>query len=232
MLYLKPSEEKKLTFEVDINGVETSNLKGYVRFELYGAEYGFPAEIERNKITATIPPLTEVVKRNIESGTVIVVRLEMFTDKYYFSPWSGEVKFSNPMDIKAKLKEDETPGIKTKLVTSEIEESKLSKKGSIDKEKSLESKDIRGIMHEVLTEMVPTKKKKVSESTKKEKEAVTKEYIRNITEAGIIKYIEKAGSKNKDIQRIILEQARTAAQSNDNFKILKEVVKIMQKKRG
>lgn len=227
MLYLKSSEEKKLTFEVDIHGVETTNLKGYVRFELYGAEYGFPAEIERNRITATIPPLTEVVKKDIEDGTVINARLEMFTDKHYFSPWSGEVKVGAPMDIRAKLKEDKTPGIKTKLVTSEVEE-KPNKK----EEKTVESKDLKSLIKEVLTEMVPTKKKKVIESSQKQKDIITKEYLRNITEDGIIKYIEKAGTKNKDVQRIILQQARTAAQSTDNFKVLKEVVKIMKKKRG
>jgi 3-oxoacyl-[acyl-carrier-protein] synthase III len=137
------------------------------------------------------------------------------------------------MDIRAKLKEDKVPGIKTKLVTSELQESQPAKKETKEQgEKSLDSKNLKSLIYEVLNEMKPASKKKVSESAKKEKEVVTKEYIRNITEAGIIKYIEKAGTKNKDIQRIILEQARTAAQSNDNFKILKEVVKIMQKKRG
>jgi|WetSurSiteA1Bulk_404760.scaffolds.fasta_scaffold00566_14 hypothetical protein len=232
MLYLKSSEEKKLTFEVDIHGVETGNLKGYVRFELYGAEYGFPAEIERNRITATIPPLTEIVKKDIEDGTVINARLEMFTDKHYFSPWSGEVKVGAPMDIRAKLKEDKTPGIKTKLVTSELEESKSAKKENIKEEKALESKDLKSMIREVLTEMVPTKKKKVSESSQHKKEEITKEYLRNITEDGILKYIEKAGAKKKEIQTIILNQARAAAGSTDNFKVLKEVVKIMKKKRG
>jgi hypothetical protein len=232
MLYLKASEEKKLTFEVDIHGVECNDLKGYVRFEIYGAEYGFPAEIERNRITAVIPPLTEIVRKDIEDGTVINARLEMFTDRHYFSPWSGEVKVGAPMDIKATLKDDiKGPGIKTRLLTSESEDSKPKKEIKSKEEKSLDSDGVKNLIFEVLNEMKGSEKKSLVESTKK-KTGITKEYLRNITQEGIIKYIEKAGTKNKDIQRIILEQARTAAQSNDNFKILKEVVKIMKKKRG
>ncbi len=104
MLYLKADEPRTLTFEVDIRGVGQGELKGYVRLFINDAEHGFPVSIDDGVITADIPPLTEVVRlKTMDDGDVIEAKLELMTDQHIFTPWSGEVKVSVPMGIKAKL---------------------------------------------------------------------------------------------------------------------------------
>jgi hypothetical protein len=71
---------------------------------------------------------------------------------------------------------------------------------------------------------LPPKKKQVSE-----KEAMMKK-LKNITEDGVYKYIEKAGTKNPKIKELIYEQAAAAAQSGEPYKILRQVVQIMKKR--
>lgn len=235
MLYIKANEEKRLAFETDIQGVDCNNLKGYVRFSIYGAEYGFPVEIDNKKITAVIPPLIEIVKRDIEDGSVVEAKLELFTEKHYFSPWSGEVKVGAPMDVRAKLKEDvKGVGISTKLLTDSKEE--LKKVAVKEPEEKFDKNMIIAeLLSEIRKELSFARKKKRQETPiiteKKTSNKITKESLKNITEDGIRKYISQAGTKNPRIQEIILDQARAAAGSSDNFKVLTEVVKIMKRKR-
>lgn len=244
MLYINANEEKRMIFEVDVHGIDSKELHGFVRFNLYGYEVGFPAEIEHKKITALIPPLLEVIEKEIEDGTVIEGKLELFTDRHYFKPWEGEIKVGAPMGVKAKLTgESSGPKIKTRLVNKEsVEEPKvLTEEGSVTKE------DIRSIIFDTLKNL--TSKKNLTESDKKGSKKLqkrrselkessvpsnpkwTQENLRNITEDQIISYMERKGTKNQMVQEVILNKARTAAGSDDNFKIFREVVKTLRKPR-
>lgn len=252
MLYLNASEEKRLTFEVDIQGIESKELQGYVRFMLYGVEYGFPVEIEHKKITAHIPPLIKIVEREIEDGSVINAKLEVFTDKNYFKPWEGEIRVGAPMGVKAKLSDDPKLNleVKTKLLTpQEAKEEDVEEKTTKD--------DIKKVIGEVLKEMMGKKKNdSVIEENKKEqlvkekldkyrsdkiidtelkssKKGLTKEDMKNnITEDFIYRYMAKVGSKKKKIQEIIYNKAIQAAGTGEPYEVLKEVVKIFGKKKN
>jgi hypothetical protein len=61
------------------------------------------------------------------------------------------------------------------------------------------------------------------------KKVVTKEDIMNVTEDQIYIYIDRAGTQNPDVQKIIYEQASQGAVSN--YDILKNVVKIIKRKK-
>ena len=242
MLYLNANEEKRLTFEVDVHGVESNELHGSVRFHLFGVDYGFVAEIEHKKITAYIPPLTEVVGKEIEDGTVVEARLELYTDVHYFKPWEGEIKLGAPMQVKAELSipESDKKHIKTKLLTSENSEYRkretkknISGDDRIDRLEKLveamakqmmsEDKNIgskKEVIQEVKNNDIP-----VSKSNKK----WSKKKLKNITEEEIIKFMERAGTKNKTIQEIILNEARANAKSGDKYKVFLEVVKTLRK---
>lgn len=300
MLYLNANEEKRLVFEVEIHGVETKDLQGSVRFLLHGVEYGFPADIESKKIVALIPPLTEVVGRDIEDGTIMEAKLELFTDRNYFRPWEGEIKLGAPMQIKATLESENKfkVGIKTKLVNPVIAEDSPPSKKEVKRETIIREdekqvltnegeslkKAVMSVMKEIglLNPPAPapvSKKTKITESAKPKKKiaeqlpapqvrksvtqtderkseqesindfiqeklmsigkpfrapreakkVVTKEDIMNVTEDQIYVYMERAGTKNPDVQKIIYEQASQGAVSN--FDILKNVVKIIKRKK-
>lgn len=298
MLYLNANEEKRLVFEVEIHGVETKDLHGAVRFLLHGVEYGFPADIESKKIMVLIPPLTEVVGKDIEDGTVMEAKLELFTERSYFRPWEGDIKLGAPMQIKATLENENKSkfGIKTKLVNPVITEDSPPSKKEVKKEtirredekqvptnegESLK-KAVMSVMKEIgllnylnttpkktkITESVKPKKKTVEQSPvpqvrkpiiqanegkseqesindfiqeklmsvgkpfrapRDSKKVITKEDIMNVTEDQIYVYMERAGTKNPDVQKIIYEQASQGAVSN--YDILKNVVKIIKRKK-
>jgi hypothetical protein len=245
MLYLNANEEKRMVFEVDIRGVEANELNGYVRFNLYGVEIGFPVEIEHKKITALVPPLVEVVEREIEDGTVIEGKLELFTDRHYFKPWEGEIKIGAPMGIKAKLSGENTgPKISTKLVSREISEPVLEKEERISSEitkediQSMIFNTLKGLMKgkentlesTLLSEKTTLSKPKRSQISE-QKKRWTKEKLKNITEEEIIAYMNRKGTKNKMVQEVILNEARSKAKSSDNFKVFVEVVKALKKPR-
>lgn len=201
MLFIKANEEKQLTFEANIQGVDSKNLRGFVRFMIEDKEYGFPIKIHNNKIYANIPPLQEVVKQDIVDGTEIEAKLEIFIDKYYFTPWNGKVRIESPVEIKATLEEEKVDfDISVQMI------SETTKK----KEQIIETEKIK-------PKKVPSKKELI------------KEQLKNITEDDIKKYMERAGSKNPIIQDLILEQVRASTGSTDNFIILKEVIKLLKK---
>ena len=62
-----------------------------------------------------------------------------------------------------------------------------------------------------------------------EKKALLKESLRNPTEEDIYRYMEKAGTRTKHIQDLVYEQASQKAKNN--FEVLKNVVKLLKKKR-
>ena len=70
----------------------------------------------------------------------------------------------------------------------------------------------------------------LGEDKKDVKGMTLEEFKRNLTKEDILKYIEKKGTKNAEIQELIYEQAKIAASKDTPPHILKEVVKIMRKK--
>jgi len=261
MLYIKADEPRTLTFEVDIRGVGQGELKGYVRLNINDAEHGFPVSIDDGMITADIPPLTEVVRlKTIEDGDVIEAKLELMTDQHIFTPWEGEVKISVPMGIKAKLSNESMKPVNdggpmvAKVV--ETKEDKAASKEKISEFDTSEEtmlkdnqkkykKELMAMVADTVKQMglVPSGSapetlmeddklvKEVKKQKKLNEKDLLKKKIKNITEDQIYKYMEKAGTKNRKIQELIYEQSVAAAGSGEPFKVLKQVVKILKKRR-
>lgn len=200
MLYLDINEEKTLTFEVEINGVGCDEMCGSVRFQYEDMEYGFPVVIDESKITTVIKPLNKLFP-NIKNGTVFEARLDLNTETYYFSPWQDEITVQAPVSVEAKLSGPSVKpvGVKAKVIVNE--------------EKAIKT---------------PTKqpKKVITESNP---DKWSKEKLKNITEKQIFEFMERAGTKNKKIQKVIFESAQANAKSADNFAIFTNVVKALKK---
>jgi len=73
--------------------------------------------------------------------------------------------------------------------------------------------------------------KEVTKEKKANRKDLMKKKLRNITEAQVYKYMEKAGTKSPKIQELIYDQSVAAAGSGEPFKVLQQVVKILKKRR-
>jgi len=257
MLDLKPDQPRTLTFEVEVQGVPKEELRGYVRFMINDSEHGFPVEIGDGVITAEIPALTDVVKlNNVQDGDIIEAKLELMTERRIFVPWNDEIKITAPDEIKVRLTSESVESRPKKVVKSSrkprkrapkkkvVKESKKVVKKKVVKKRILEDDEsykdelVRLAMKtfdnipksESKTEtlMEASEEERLSEIKNKD-ELVNK--IKNITKEGVYKYMERAGTKNPKIQDLIYEQAIAVAGSDTPFRVLKEIVKILKKRR-
>lgn len=210
MLYLDINEEKTLAFEVEINGVGCDEICGKVRLEYNDVEYGFPAVIEEGKITTVIMPLKELFP-DIKNGTTLNAKLELNTDKYYFSPWQGQIKVQAPVSVEAKIIEDkneqkEKMAIKASIVSEEKKVPLVEKK------------------------LKPVSKKKTIKETVNNTKGWSKEKLKNITEEDMIEYMKRAGTSNPRIQELLLQEARNNVKKKGNLEVFKYIVRTLKKK--
>ena len=87
----------------------------------------------------------------------------------------------------------------------------------------------RRISEEKKTARPPKKKGKTRQQIIQEKKEVLKETLRNPSEEDIYKYMYKAGTRTKHIQDLVYEQASKTAKNK--FEVLKNVVKLLKKKK-
>lgn len=106
-------------------------------------------------------------------------------------------------------------------------EEEVEEKCEVKEEKVVEE-DTAATLERLLDKTIDTLK--LNESDKKKKGMTLEEFKKNLSESDVYKYIEKNGTKNPEIQKIIFEQARVAAKKDTPAHILKSVVEIMKKK--
>ena len=97
MLKLNVNEEKQLTFEVQIGGVQSDQVTSHLRILVDGIEYGFPSDVGKESITVTLPPLRSITARKLKEGEVVDVKLELIADGSYLAPWVDTFTLSNPL---------------------------------------------------------------------------------------------------------------------------------------
>jgi hypothetical protein len=206
MLYLDINEDKTLAFEVEINGVGCDEMDGHVRFTYEDIQYGFPTVIEEGKITAIIKPLKDIFP-NIKNGTVVNAKLELNTETYYFVPWEGEIKVQAPISVEAKIVDDalrKSVGVKAKVVNEE--------KAIAPKKKTTR----------------PPKKQVIQEIGSRD--TWTKNKLKNIKEEDMIEYMKRSGTKNPQIQQILLQEARQNIKKGGELEVFKYIVNTLNKK--
>ncbi len=199
MLYLNPNKEKVLTFEVQLSGAATSDITGFVRFIVEGVEIGFPAIIKDDEIQAIITPLKKFLKTPLKNGTIFEAQLELYT---------AEKEYFNAW--KGEIEVKMPVMIEAKLHEDEkVSDVSVKAKMVAPKEKPSQGK--------VITETKISKKEQL------------KTKLKNLTEEDIYDYMARAGTKNKQIQEIVLSDARKKAESGDLLKVFKEVVNALKK---
>ena len=296
MLKLNVNQEKQLTFEVQIGGVQSDQVKSHLRIEIDDVEYGFPAEVGRESISVNLPPLRTITARKLKEGEEVQVKLEIIADGNYLTPWQDTFRLSNPLVIEAKIVDDEftsAPAFKTKLVSTKGNAGEQSQGVMIEQVESTEPrKSVMEHDEDALTEKIVNKLAEKLSGKKAphkepdgdempdgsepadhdEKEEEVEEFIErpkpdrakggfgsiagtkqsggfgsikgrpqregispkdllNIDEAGVYAYMERAGTSNPKVQKLIYEQAEAAAQSSRPVEVLKQVVKMLKTKK-
>jgi len=119
MLRLNVNQEKQLTFEVQIGGVNHDQITSQFKIIIDKVEYGFPAKVGRDIITVDLPPLNEVIAGKIIEGDEAEVRLEIIADGHFLTPWQDRMTLSNPLVVEATIVDSSfipNPTFETKLV--------------------------------------------------------------------------------------------------------------------
>jgi len=202
MLTINPNEEKTINFVVEINGVDCQEMNGHVRFSYGDVEYGFPVEFHGDEITATIKPLNEIFDGKLKNGMTLAARLDLAAPNHNY--------YFNPWA-------DE---IEVRMPVS-VEAKVMDESGTVVGP-SVKAK-VRTEKREVISERRVDKTKT---------SGWTKHKLMNITEKEIVNYMQRAGTKNKTIQEIILNEARSRAAEagkKGNLAVLQEVVRALKK---
>jgi len=114
MIELDLTKEKTITFDIQVEGIESKSLEGYIRFLVDNIEYGFPAEITNENIYVKIPPLNSKIGKLLKENDVLNARLDLYGNGYYIPSWSGDIRVKKPVLVEAKLSNENGPIVKVK----------------------------------------------------------------------------------------------------------------------
>ncbi len=244
MIKLNVNEEKQLTFEFKMEGINPDQVTSYLRVEIDKVEYGFPATVGKETITVDLPALKNITTSRLKEGLEAEIRLDVIADGTYLTPWKDTCKISNPIVVEAKILGNSfssSPVITPKITkTGKSGDKKqgvmVEKQEVVEKPQLNEDAIVERILSK-LTQRMPSiikEQKSTPNKNLQEKKIVEKKIkpvdIRNITKEGVYDYMKRAGTKSEQIQNIIYEQAQVAAKSDKPVEILKQVVKILKRK--
>jgi len=171
MLKINVNKERELRFEIEIGGVDYTQVKSQLKIVINEVEYGFPARVERDKITVQLPPLRKVVASRIKEGDEADIKLEMIAETEYLTPWQDKVILSNPLVVEAKIIDSgfqDNPSLETKLVVAEHGAKQTTTR---------ETKELKSLTEDDLIDKVVNKlsKKLGEQDAKHEKEETPEE---------------------------------------------------------
>lgn len=214
MLDININDSRDLNFEIELSGIGVAQLEGRLRMVIDNIEYGIPAKIMEKSIDIVIPPLKNLIQRKLKEGEIVSAKLEVQGDGNYLNPWSGEFQVSNPIALEAKIVELEKNG--NPAISVSINESRTTKQV---KTKTTGKQKAQTKINEMKT--------KTSGGTKRFKNK--EDFKNNITKEDVISWLRKKGTKNKQVQEIIYEQAVGQCGSGKPYKVMLELTKVVKK---
>lgn len=250
MLKLNVNQDKTLTFDLQLGGVQTEQIDSFLRLSIDGIEYGFPGKVGRESVTVDLPALKSVTPRRLKEGEEVEIKLEIIADETRLIPWRDTVRLSNPIMVEAKIKDgDYIPPFKAKLVqegdSGDEKQGVRLEQVEVNESKEFDDDFTERLVKKLAERLGMTEKKhspvddeiEVDEDDEPiEKAPVQKEHRRiktrdllEMTKEDVYAYMERAGTKNEMIQNIIYEQAETEAKSSKPVNVLRQVVKILKK---
>ena len=150
MVKVNVKKSKRLKFGVSVTGVQARDLRGALRMTIEGIEYGFPAKVEDNSLVVLVPPLDDIISFELNEGQKIPATLEVIANEIYLVPWADTIRIEKPIEVAARITEDEVSEEKEKPVVKmslteddDIEDEKkkvITEKKPVKEEKALKTK--------------------------------------------------------------------------------------------
>ena len=136
-----------------------------------------------------------------------------------------------------------TVGVKNEI-TKVVNESMTPVKEEVDDEEEVDKKNDKeevkedtpltsGAMEKILAQTI-SKLGLYTEEKKKpiKKKTTLEQFKKKLTREDVYKYMERAGTKNPQIQEIVYEQAISTAKNNSPIEVLRHVITIMKKNKS
>lgn len=126
---------------------------------------------------------------------------------------------------------DENQQIKESVSSGSLNEEEMTERLVNKLAEKLGGMFEKGKTTKVVKEEKPITSNKKEIVVKEEKQKrITKDDVANITEEGVYEYMERAGTKNPTVQKLLYEQAEVAAGSSRPVEVLRQVVKLLKSK--
>ncbi len=223
MQTLDISKSKKFQFEVNINGINSNELQGLFEFVIGGIHYGFPVEIKDSIIKAEIPPLTDIVKKNITTGSVLECNLSVYGNGFHLEPWAGKFEAQAPVQMEAHMSFTEEDD-KVEIIEQEKEiktvEAKLIE--SPDEEQTPEPN--LDVLEPITESPGPSPMRVEKNNKEKQKDLLNKSLMKQIIKEEIF-YI-KTGKRVRNIQE------DTKNKKIIRMKVRKKLVEVLKNKKA
>lgn len=219
---IREGEEVDIKLEVVVDGL---NLIPWRDRAKLSNPLVIEAKIKDDKFTAKPKFATTLVSEGGQKQKVIVKEQEVEPKEEISENFIDQIvsKLHNLLKPEKVKEQDEIPPMK-----DEDKEEKEGKPTSERKEKIVNKKDVENLLNETINNFKLNETRK----PKKNKKSLTlQEFKKNLTEDDIYKYMERAGTKNPKIQKIVYEQALEVSKSAEPIEILKHVINIMKKKK-
>ena len=151
MIKFDPYKKKTISFKVAVEGITQDLLEYKLRLSDGKMEYGFKGNVVNDKVTFTIPPLSEVVMDD-KLSNIKEVKLEVNDKegKYYLKPYMSEAQVVTAPKVNTEMIEESDGveesifSVETSLVEEETEEKETKIEPVTKKSKSKISEFLKG----------------------------------------------------------------------------------------
>lgn len=108
MLTFNKHKEKKINFQIELDGIESNVLEYFIRLSTDSADYGFKGSEKNGVLEFTIPPMIDILKES-EIAKLKSIKIEVHDreNKYYLKPFDEIIEFESAPNAVTQIKEVE-----------------------------------------------------------------------------------------------------------------------------
>ena len=108
MLTFNKHKEKKINFQIELDGIDSGVLEYFIRLSTDSADYGFKGSEKNGILEFTIPPMIDILKESeIVKLKSIKIEVHDKENKYYLKPFDEIIEFESAPKAITQIKEVE-----------------------------------------------------------------------------------------------------------------------------
>lgn len=128
MIIFDRDKEKKLTFKMDLSGIDSSMLECHIRLSSKTVDYGFKGIQKNGLLEFTIPALSDIIKESeIKELKSLKIEFNDKENKYYLKPFVDDMRFDPrpSANLAVSIEEDVKKPISIELKKEEELDNKI-----------------------------------------------------------------------------------------------------------